>query len=160
MLRANRDQHLRGRDVDAAASDPRRAGLAMIEPPAARRIVEQRRTRRQRGIESRREFREVRVRRQRVQREVEQVVRRLARQGLNERAAPHLAGDQAAPGGDLVGASDGANGEAERVREVPLWRQPVTWSQGSGLDVPVDGVRNLLIDWAVQPRKPRGATLS
>ena len=91
-------------DVNAAASDPRRAGLTMIEPSAA--VDSRAATRRHRGDRGApRAPRDAHAAAARSAR-VEQIVRRLARQGLNERAAAHFAGYQAAPGGDLICASD------------------------------------------------------
>ena len=147
MLRTDGDQHLRRRHVHAAARNPFRARLAVIVVTTARWIFEKRRAARaERRIESRRQFRQIRVRRDRVEGEIEQAVAVLcSRRHEHVGPAADFPRHEPAPGRGLIGARHRAERHRERIGEVALWREPVAWLQPSGLDVAADGVRKSLI---------------
>jgi len=133
--------------VHAATRNPLRARLAVIVVTTAGRIFEKRRAARaERRIEPRRQFRQVRMRRDRVEGEIEESVAVLCSwRHEHVGPAPDFPCHEAAPGRGLVGACHRAQRHRERIGEVALWRQPVAWLKPSGLDVAPDGIRKPLI---------------
>ena len=114
----------------------------------ARRIVEQRRAVRVgANLQSSGELRDMRVRRQRVQRQVKQrrIVR--SRERTHVGAAADLATDQPAARCKLIRPGDRAHRDANRRGEVALRRKTVAGSQVTLQNVPAQRFDDLQIRW-------------
>ena len=151
VLSADCDEDLRWRHVHLPARDPLGAHVAMFETSGTRRILQQRRTIDIGAIvEAPRQLRDMRVRWQRVQREIERAV---ASSGPGERAdvraAPDLAADQSLSRGELIGTGDRPDGDADRRREIALRREAVAGTQPAGSDVIRQGVHDLPVCWSL-----------
>ena len=143
VLAAGADEHFVGRDLEPGPRDPGRPRFAVRRSPARGRIVEQPADVAARGEAGERgdERRTLRPRGRLGRMVLAQVAHfavvrgALGHRPAHERAPSHLARDQPAARGLRVGAADRADGDAERVGEIPVRGQPRPLPQLSGGEV-------------------------
>ena len=165
VLAAAGDDDAIDRRIETGPADPRRSRGAIVPGPGMMLIPEYPRAGRSRNRRGKTigELLHIRKRHQRVDGEIEHSLLGpfdLHRAGPDERAAPHLAAQQAAALRFDVRARHGRQRDAELACEDALGRQAAAGLQPAGFDLAADRVGNGLIDRAASLPPRRAALLS